>query len=165
MRLLLMRHANTENPNSKDDFERLLTQQGKEEAAKAANFLYEHQIDKIIVSYAKRTMQTSSIIQEKVEAAETEIVTELYKGDLELIIELLASQEDQNKHILVIGHNPLIYNVVLELAQSNSKEYEFLIETIMPTARIVVIDFSEIDNWQQIKQTKGTIIETFTPNI
>lgn len=165
MRLLLMRHANTENPNSKDDFERLLTQQGKEEAAKAANFLHEHQIDKIIVSYAKRTMQTSSIIQEKVEAAETEIVTELYKGDLELIIELLASQEDRNKHILVIGHNPLIYNVVLELAQSNSKEYEFLIETIMPTARIVVIDFSEIDNWQQIKQTKGTIIETFTPNI
>lgn len=165
MRLLLMRHANTENPNSKDDFERLLTQQGKEEAAKAANFLHEHQIDKIIVSYAKRTMQTSSIIQEKVEAAETEIVTELYKGDLELIIELLASQEDRNKHILVIGHNPLIYNVVLELAQSNSKEYEFLIETTMPTARIVVIDFSEIDNWQQIKQTKGTIIETFTPNI
>lgn len=86
MRLLLMRHANTEKPKSNNDFERLLTARGKLEAAASAKFLYEYQIDKMLVSYAKRTIQTSSIIQEQVTSANLEIVTELYNSNQDMII-------------------------------------------------------------------------------
>ena len=165
MRLFLMRHANTENPAGKNDFERLLTEQGKEEASQAATFLHEHQIDKFIVSYAKRTMQTAKIIEEQVEVAESEIVTELYENDQDAAINMLAGQEDRNKHILVIGHNPMIYNLALEFANNNSKEYELLIETSMPTAKIIVIDFPSINSWESLHNTKGDIIEIFTANI
>ena len=160
-----MRHANTENIANKNDFERLLTQTGEEEAKQAATFLHERQIDKFIVSYAKRTMQTAKIIQEKVEVAESEIVTELYEINQEAALDMLARQEDRNKHILVIGHNPIIYNLVLDLSHNNSKEYELLTESSMPTARIIVIDFPSIDSWDSLHNTKGDIIEIFTPKI
>lgn len=133
MRLMLMRHAETEKGYEKEDFQRLLTDVGKKEAAQAANFLHNYRIDKILVSYVKRTMQTSSIIAEKVEAGESEIVSELYEGDEDNIINLIASQEQRNKHLLLIGHNPLIYNVAMSLANSNSDKYNMLISTSMPT--------------------------------
>jgi phosphohistidine phosphatase len=165
MRLLLMRHANTEIPKDGHDLERLLTERGKLEAAEAAEFLYKHQIKKILVSYAKRTMQTSRIIEEVITSAELEIVTELYQGDIDTILNLLCEQESSNKHILVIGHNPLIYDVALVLANANSDEYEFLRSTMMPTGRIIVLDFPKIHNWHELSKNKGNILEIFTPQI
>lgn len=165
MRLMLMRHAKTESGHEKEDFQRVLTDLGKEQAEQAANFLHEHQIDKTLVSYVKRTMQTSSIIAEKVTAKESEMVSELYEGDENAIINLIASQEDHNKHLLVIGHNPLIYNVAISLSNNNSDKYNELIASSMPTARIVIIDFPNINSWEEIRFQKGDIIEIFTPNI
>jgi len=146
MRLLLMRHANTEKPKDGHDFERLLTKHGTLEATEAAKFLHEHQIDKMLISYAKRTMQTSKIIQEQVQSAESEIVTELYQGDIDSIINLLCEQEDRNKHILIIGHNPLIYDVALSLANPDSAKHEFLTNSMMPTGRIIILEFPEMHN-------------------
>lgn len=102
MRLILMRHAKTENGQGKEDFQRVLTDVGKEQTGQAADFLHEHQIDKILVSYTKRTMQTSAIIAEKAPAEESEVVSELYEVNEKAIINLIASQEDRNKHLLVI---------------------------------------------------------------
>lgn len=163
MRLLLMRHAQAENGVTAQDVQRILTEQGKLEAAEAAIFLRDYQIDKIIVSYAKRTIQTSNIIQEKVTPGEIEIVTELYQLSQENAIKLLAAQEDRNKHILVIGHNPIIYNIALDLSNSNSKKYDHLIATAMHTAQIVIIDFPSINSWEEILKSKGNIIEIFVP--
>ena len=163
MRLMLMRHANTEEGHEKKDFQRVLTEKGKEEANQAADFLHEYQIDKMLVSFVKRTMQTSAIITEKATAAETEMVTELYEGDEHAILDLIASQENRNKHLLVIGHNPLIYNVAMSLAKNSSSEYNNLINTAMPTARIIIIDFPDVNNWNEIHQQKGDIIKVFTP--
>jgi len=160
---MLMRHAETEKGYEKEDFKRLLTDHGKKEAEQAANFLHNYRIDKILVSYAKRAMQTSAIISEKVAAEESEIVSELYDGDEDNIINLITSQEDRHKHLLLIGHNPLIYNVAMSLANSDSDKYNRLISTSMPTARIIVIDFPNIDNWKKLLTQKGAIIEIFTP--
>jgi phosphohistidine phosphatase len=160
-----MRHANTEDGQGKEDFQRILTDLGKEEAAQAADFLHEHQIDKTLVSYVKRTMQTSKIIEEKAPAEETEMVTELYEGGEDAIIDLIAAQEDRNKHLLVIGHNPLIYNVAMSLSKNDSPEYSKLIATSMPTARIIIIDFHDIDSWDEIHKQKGDIFEVFTPQL
>ncbi len=164
MKLLLMRHADTEQSLEKQDFERLLTDQGQADAREAANFLHPYKIDKIIVSYAKRTMQTANIIEEKVLISEREVIKELYNGTEENVIELLSNQEDSNKQILVIGHNPLIYRLALEISDSDLEEFEFLSNSSMPPARIVVIDFSSINSWKELKNHKGKIIEIFTPS-
>ena len=165
MRLMLMRHAKTKNGQDKEDFHRMLTDTGKKQASQAADFLYEYQIDKILISHVKRAMQTSSIINEKLptDTKELEMVSELYEGDAEAVINLITSQEDRNKYLLVIGHNPFIYNVAISLSNSNSDKYNELIATSMPTARIVIIEFRDIDSWKKILTRKGDIIGVFTP--
>ena len=163
MRLMLMRHARAESGHEKEDFQRNLTDFGREQANQAADFLCNYQIDKALVSYVKRTMQTASIISEKAPSKESEMITELYEGDEDSIINLISSQEDHNKYLLVIGHNPLIYNVAMSLSNNNSYEYSELISTIMPTARIIVIDFHEIYSWKGITSQKGNILKIFTP--
>lgn len=163
MRLFLMRHASTEAAGNKEDFQRELTETGKSEALEAATFLQNYQIDKILVSYVKRTMQTSNIILEQREVAEIEMVTELYGESEEAAINLLLSQEIRNKNILVIGHNPVIYRLALALANPESESYEQLVQTSMPPARIIVIDFQGINAWDQIEDTQGEIVEIFTP--
>ena len=96
MKLLLMRHAHTEQSPEKQDFERILTDQGQAEAMEAANFLDSYRIDKMIVSYVKRTLQTANIIEEQIPISENEVVKELYNGTRENMIELLSNQEDTN---------------------------------------------------------------------
>ena len=159
-----MRHANTENSPTKQDFDRMLTERGKLEAAEAATFLHAYQIDKMIVSYAKRTVQTSNIIREEITPREIEIVTGLYQGSEESILELISTQKDHNKCVLIVGHNPIIYNIVLALSETNSPKYDSLIMTSMSTAQIVMIDFPSINSWKEIQRSKGNIIEIFVPS-
>lgn len=165
MRLFLMRHANTEAAGHKEDAQRELTEVGRREALEAATFLRDYQIDKMLISYVTRTKQTSSIILEQIEVAETEVVTELYGENEEVAMDLLLAQEAKNKHILVIGHNPLIYRLGLAFTNPESEGYEQLVQTSMPTARIIVIDFHDIHSWDHLKEAKGEIVEIFTPGV
>lgn len=162
LRLYLMRHSVTENPDMKEDFARVLTEIGHKHAKQAAIFMENYQIDKMIVSYVKRAMQTANYIKENLEDPNIDIVEELYKNNEEVVIDLLSNQEDVNKHILVIGHNPTIYKVVMNIADPSSTEYEHLIETGMPPARIVVLDFNKIHSWEHIREEKAKIIDLFT---
>lgn len=165
MKLFLMRHAHTQQSTTQSDFERILTEQGNSEAREAASFLHTEHIDKMLVSYVKRTMQTADLIQEKVTISEIEVITELYDGNQEDVLGLLCTQDDRYKNILVIGHNPLIYNLSLQLADNESPEFEFLSHSSMPPARVVVIDFPTINSWKNLKNHKGTIIKIFTPSL
>lgn len=159
-----MRHAHTEQSTTKPDFERMLTQRGEAEAMAAASFLHTYHIDKMFVSYVKRTMQTADIIQETVIIPEIEVILELYNGNQEDVLKLFSNQDDKHKNILVIGHNPLIYNISLQLSYNDSEEFEFLSNSSMPPARIIVIDFPSINSWKELKNHKGKIAEIFTPS-
>ena len=164
MRLFLMRHADTEVAIGKQDFERDLTLKGKKEAAEGAKFLGNYQVDKIIVSYVKRTKQTADIILDSITVAEKEIVTELYKSDEYKVINLIESQPASQKNILIIGHNPIIFKTATLIVEQSGNQYDHLMNTSMPTGRIIVIDF-DIDSWDQISLKKGNIAEIFTPSI
>jgi phosphohistidine phosphatase len=161
MMLFLMRHAHTEQSLEGQDFERVLTDRGKTEADEVANFLKTYKVDKMIVSYVKRTVQTANIIQEKMLIPEIEIVTELYNSNKETVLNLICNQEGKN--ILVVGHNPLIYTLALEIAENTNEKFEFLAHSSMPPARIIAIDFPSIQRWNELKDNKGQIVEIFTP--
>jgi phosphohistidine phosphatase len=150
MKLFLMRHAEAKPLNNQDDYLRELTEKGIKEAEEAAAFLKKYKIDKILVSNAVRTIQTGEIIRNKINSAKLEICPELYASTSEDIIELISQQEDQNKNILVIAHNPGILNTALELVEYDSPEYELIVSNGMPTARIIKIELNNISSWQNI---------------
>ena len=150
MKLFLMRHAEAKSLNYQDDHLRALTQKGIKEAEEAAAFLQKYKIDKILVSNAVRTIQTGEIIRNKINSANFEIYPELYASTSEDIIELISQQEDQNRHILIIAHNPGILNAALALVEYESPEYKSIVKNGMPTARIIKIELDNISSWQNL---------------
>ena len=58
-RLYLMRHSKTEGPGNKEDFARNLTTEGYDHARQAADFIKNYRVDKMVVSFVKRAVQTS----------------------------------------------------------------------------------------------------------
>jgi phosphohistidine phosphatase SixA len=162
MRLIFMRHAEAKNDTS-DDFNRVLSTVGNKQAKQAALFLKNHQIDKVLVSYVKRNMQTLSFIALQVPSVETEMVTELYEGTEEQIIELISCQEDLHKHILVIGHNPKLYHLILSMIEQDDVYYEEILHDSLSPAQIVIVDFPTLHDWQDIRKHKGKIVNIFVP--
>ena len=65
------------------------------------------------MSNAVRTIQTGEIIYNKINSTKFEICPELYASTSEDIIELISRQQDQDKNILVIAHNPGIFEAAL----------------------------------------------------
>ena len=150
MNLFLMRHAEAKPLNNQDDYLRELTAKGIKEAEEAAAFLKKYKIDKILVSNAVRTIQTGEIIRNKINSAKLEICPELYASTSEDIIELISQQEDQNRHILIIAHNPGILNAALALVEYESPEYKSIVKNGMPTARIIKLELDNISSWRNI---------------
>lgn len=158
-----MRHAEAKNDPG-DDFNRVLSTLGNKQAKQAALFLKNHQIDKVLVSYVKRNMQTLSLVALQIPRVETEMVTELYEGTEEQIIELISCQDDLYKHILVIGHNPKLYHLILSMIDKDDAYYEEILHDNLSPAQIVIIDFPILHDWQEIRKHKGKIIDIFVPN-
>lgn len=163
MHLFFMRHAETEIDPIKKDIDRELTQTGIVQAQDAATFLSQYQIDKIIVSFAKRTMQTANILQEMISVIDIEVISELYEGDEDDVINLLMAQGKKNKNILIIGHNPVIFLTVLKLIDQNSSDYEILVQSIMNPAKIIITEFSGLKDWAELEEIKGNLVDIFTP--
>ena len=154
MKLFLMRHAEAQETRQIDDIFRELTNKGIEEAREAKKFLQNYQIDKILVSSAKRTMQTAEIIQKKLISTNFEVLSELYTSSASKIIEIISKQDDNDKTILLIAHNPGIFDAALNLTNPDSSKYDLLIENGMPTAKIIDLDFLELKNWSKILKKK-----------
>ncbi|KAF8818919.1 SixA phosphatase family protein [Rickettsia endosymbiont of Cardiosporidium cionae] len=165
MKLFLMRHADAKClDNNKADSERILTKNGVLEATQAGNFLKNYSLDKILVSYITRALQTYSVITYVTGDINTEIVKSLYSNDLKNIVELIKKQNDKNKHILIIGHNPSIHYFVQILSDKYSKYYSIL-NTMMPNSRIVAVNLF-IDSWVDFSlEVKREIITVFTPKV
>lgn len=150
MKLFLMRHAEAKEANHINDIFRELTSKGIGEAEYAAQFLKKSHIDKMLVSSAKRTMQTAEIIQKRLNCPKFEVLPELYASSENKILQLISSQDNDDKTILVIAHNPGIFNTALKLVNPDSAEYDELITNGMPSAKIVTLNFPELKNWSDI---------------
>ncbi|MCP5370060.1 MAG: histidine phosphatase family protein [Rickettsiaceae bacterium] len=162
MRLILMRHAASES-NSSNDFNRILSAIGHKQAEEAALFLKNYQIDKVLVSYVKRTMQTLNLIIPHIPPVEIEMVTEPYEGTEENIVDLISYQEDIHKHILLLGHNPQLYNLVLSMIYKDDIYYDEILHGSLSPAQIVIVDFPKLNDWKDIRKHKGKITNIFIP--
>ena len=79
------------------------------------------------------------------------------------MIDIISSLDDNINCLMVLAHNPAIYQVALLKANKDSKNYEILIDTAMPNTRIVVIDFKQAVRWSDITYEIRFVAEIFTP--
>ena len=112
MELILWRHADAEDANGKDDNDRELTKKGRKQAERVAAWLSPRIDDdwRILVSPAKRALQTAKPLDRKFEVSEA-------IGTATSADELLAATgwPGGKRSVLVVGHQPTLGEVAARL--------------------------------------------------
>lgn len=121
-RLFVLRHAKSSwSDPDLDDKDRPLAPRGRQ----AAELLAEHvrangiRPGQVLVSPAKRTLET---LEGVAPPGEVIVEPELYGASTKDLLERLRSVPDEIGSVMVIGHNPAMQALVLELADPGSSD-------------------------------------------
>jgi len=154
-RLLIMRHAKSSWKDSEiPDHKRPLKKRGLKEAAYIGKVLKNKELipDKIISSNAVRSADTATIVADKCGyKKEIEYTDKLYMAESGAILELIHTQPDSIKTLMVIGHNPGMEALVQVL----SRKVESL-----STASVVYLQ-ADIKSWKDLKQDSKLKLKKF----
>ncbi|KAA6224880.1 histidine phosphatase family protein [Campylobacter sp. LR291e] len=115
-KIYLLRHAKAEKNAICDDFDRKITQEGKEDLKRLAFRLknYDIRLDSIISSSSKRTKMTAKRFAKAVGFDSENIIykDELYLASTNEIFTILQALSDDITEVAVVGHNPGICELI-----------------------------------------------------
>jgi phosphohistidine phosphatase len=146
-KLALIRHAKSSwKDDSVTDHDRPLNKRGKHDAPMMGRRLLarEARPSLILTSPAKRARQTARLIATSLEYPREFIQSEkeLYLASPELILAVVAAQDDGFNDIFLVGHNPGITELASRLAGLQIDN--------VPTCGIVALE-AEIESWSQLQ--------------
>ncbi|MEN3326488.1 MAG: phosphohistidine phosphatase [Acidobacteriota bacterium] len=108
--LYLLRHAKSSWDNaSQQDFDRPLTDRGRNACALIGEFIEEKGIDfdLVLVSTALRTRQTIEIVKERAKLlGEVRYDERIYEATVSQLLEVIAQVDSDRESVLLVGHNP-----------------------------------------------------------
>jgi phosphohistidine phosphatase len=169
LRLILLRHAKTEPeaPTGRDQ-DRRLNDRGREDAATIGTWLTDNDLvpDTVLVSSATRAQQTWAIVGDQITsdaAPDVSNLPELYCAGPATMLQLIRGIPDAAKRLLLVGHNPGLHELALALTGHHPHRSQSLPGS-MPTAGLVVIDFST-DDWSQVGFGEGQLEHFTSPKL
>jgi phosphohistidine phosphatase len=117
--LVLVRHAQA--GNAPLDADRPLTGHGTEQARTIGTWLAEHALvpDRVVVSPARRAVQTWTAAAERLAAAEPKVDPRIYENTFDAVLEAIHETPDDVGCLAVVGHNPSIGGLAHELAHGS----------------------------------------------
>ncbi len=152
--LLLLRHAKSSwDDPSLPDHARPLNARGRRAAALMAAELARRGLvpDVVLVSSARRTLQTLEALQPIEPTPITTVMDELYLAPWPTILGVLHRVPDTARSVLLLGHNPGLHELALNLvpaAQASTPMLERLQEAY-PTAALC--EFSVASPWRLLR--------------
>ncbi len=150
--LVLVRHAKAEQSLTKSDHDRDLTPRGARDAKTAGEWLHGLGIlaDLTLCSTSARTRQTWEEIQfGGAAAAETAYEALIYSGGTTRVLELIRATDPQAATVFVVGHAPVIPELVSLLSSGNgSVEAHEALGHGYPTCGISVLEYAGA--WDQL---------------
>jgi len=154
-RLLLLRHAKAVPATDPlADSARSLADRGERDARHIGERLREQRLypKLIVASPAARALQTAQLVAAAVDYAPEAIALEnrLYLAQPAAIVDIVAAQSAGVETLLVVGHNPGLSELVLELLP------DFDVEDL-PTAAIVGLDYANANAWSQVAGASPTL--------
>lgn len=164
-RLLLMRHAKAVPLGREDDFDRVLTESGREDARLIGEQLAVSGLipDRALYSGAARTRETCEIVARALpREIETVEQNALYEATRFLIVGLLRELPTSARAHLVIGHNPGMADVANLLVGEGAASERLRLAAKFPTAALAVIAFDRPD-WSDLGPRTGRLEKFITP--
>ncbi|HRD78120.1 MAG TPA: histidine phosphatase family protein [Hyphomicrobiaceae bacterium] len=154
MTLTLLRHAKSswDNPHI-DDFDRPLAPRGRAAAPLMGEFMARQGIapDLVICSEAQRARETLALVLAKIGAPrEIRHQRQLYLAPPNRMTRIILTawrgpEADRSRHIMLVGHNPGLHALAVELAEMGDAGLRADLAQKFPTTGLVVIEFGGDD--------------------
>lgn len=166
--LTLFRHAKSSwEMNGLDDRERPLNARGLAAAPKMGAFMQSNGIhpDLVLCSDAVRTRETLSLALPSLKPApKVKYEAALYLAEPMGLLERVRKTPATVKHVMIVGHNPGLQILAIELIGAGDPELIRAISDKLPTAGVVVLAF-DAKSWRDIAPGKGRLAHFVTPKM
>jgi phosphohistidine phosphatase len=140
-RLLLIRHAKSSwNDASLPDRERPLAGRGRKAAERMGAHLRNEGLhpDVVLCSPSRRTRETLELLE--FSGAEVTYVDELYGASAHDLLASAREVRDDAEVIAVVGHNPGVQDLSIELARDEAAEEALRLRQKFPTCAVAIFD-------------------------
>jgi phosphohistidine phosphatase len=147
--LLLLRHAKSSwDDPALDDRARPLAPRGIRAARRIAVRLHDGQLrpDLVLCSSARRARQTLDALQSVLgEATDVQIEDELYAASSRAILRCLRVVDPAVTTVMVIGHNPGLEDLAVDLTSDGDPAAVKQLHTRFPTAALAIFDLGQVE--------------------
>ena len=158
--IYLLRHAKAANggPQS-NDHERPLTEGGKHSAAAIGAYMRQKNLmpELTLCSDAQRTRETLEYCQQGMQYdLPVDYIPKLYLASPAILFSFIQRQSNDLNQLMIVGHNPGIHQLALELAVHDASSYWEEISLSFPTASLAVIS-CHTESWELISPRSGRL--------
>lgn len=166
-RLMLLRHAKTERaaPGERDR-DRKLTTRGRADVPLLGAYMARHGLvpDLALVSPAARAQETWQLLAVSfAKAPKTDTDERIYNATADKLVTVL-SEPRTAVSLLLVGHNPGIHDLAVELIAAGNVEARERVTESLPTSGLVVIDLA-FDDWQLLHPHSGRLERFVSPRL
>jgi phosphohistidine phosphatase len=164
--LSLFRHAksNWDDPGVKD-FDRPLAKRGKLAAPRMGAYMADEHVapELILCSPAARTRETLDLVLPYLPDNPTAVYEEgLYLAAASLLLARVRRVDAHVGHIMIVGHDPGMHGLALELAGAGEPEEMQALAAKFPTAGLAILTF-EASAWPEVRPGTGHLARFMTP--
>jgi phosphohistidine phosphatase len=164
--LLILRHAKAEaDSSSGSDFDRRLTARGHRDSAAVGRALRDsgRPVDAILASPALRAAETAANVAQGAGLACARLADRrLYNASPGRLLQVVREAEDAVETLLLVGHNPGLQQMIVDLAQDDPAGLRPRIAAGFPTAALAELRLS-IDQWRDAGPGCGRITALIQP--
>lgn len=165
-RLTVLRHAKSSWDDANlDDFDRPLNPRGWKAARRVGTELEKRKMkfDLALASPAARVRETIDGFIEGYGQPDFEIRFEpkIYEASVETLLDMIRELPERITAPLIVGHNPGLERLVVELTQAGDKFRDSVAEKF-PTAAVAVVEFAAV-RWANVRSGSGKIAELILP--
>jgi phosphohistidine phosphatase len=151
--LFLLRHAKSSwDDPTLPDFDRPLAKRGKESCDRLRAFFARQRFrpDLVLCSGAKRALQTWKGIAPALPITTAVLLEDgLYLAGVEKLLARLRALDDRHASAMVVGHNPDIETLTVELAGEGDAFQLARIRTKFPTGALAMLS-ADIERWAEL---------------
>lgn len=165
--LSLLRHAKSSWSDPElDDHERPLAKRGAKAIPALAKFVRQEKLrpSLVLCSDAIRTRATLALLLAELGPPAPHVIFDdaLYLASPDAIRTELGRVEGSYTHVLVVGHNPGLHALALELVGEGDRKMLAMLAREFPTGALAVISF-DATSWKDLKSASGHLEHFTTP--
>jgi phosphohistidine phosphatase len=164
--LLVLRHAkaNQDSPSGLD-FDRPLKPRGQKQSLSLGRMIREQgqTVDAIVASPAARVVETLSGLIEGGGASCAPVYDRrIYNASEASLVDVIRETDDKVEHLIVVGHNPGLQQLVLQLADRDTGGLRGDVASGFPTASLAKLELA-VEHWRDVGWHSGRIVNLTRP--